>query len=76
MERPSPSNRGIADRCRHAYSHSSLRRRRTSMLALELASAALTLVGPPQASGLVCALGGPPVEARWSGPIPARPRGP
>src|SRR5436309_11193087 len=30
----------------------------------------LTVVGPPKAPAPVCALAGPPVEARWSGTIP------
>ncbi len=32
---------------------------------------ALTLVGPPNAPAPACTLAGPPVEARWSGTIPA-----
>jgi len=31
---------------------------------------ALTLVSPPKAPAPVCMLAGPPIEARWSGPIP------
>ena len=31
---------------------------------------ALTLVSPPKAPAPVCTLAGPPIEARWSGPIP------
>src|SRR5438874_2126351 len=30
----------------------------------------LTLVSPPKAPAPVCTLAGPPIEARWSGPIP------
>ena len=32
--------------------------------------AALTLVGQPKAPAPVCTLGGPPVQARWSGAVP------
>src|SRR5256884_9919771 len=31
---------------------------------------AVTLVGPPGPPASVCTLGGPPVQARWSGTIP------
>ena len=35
---------------------------------------ALRLVGPPGPPAPVCTLAGPPVEARWSGTIPAASR--